>query len=400
MALRPCRPLLLAIYLGMMSALLVTSCAGVGPAGGHPADRDWTRVIPVNTQAGVYFDLQTGRCFKNREFILRLYESAFSEGLRVAKSREDDRAGYIDTTGRVVIPFQYEHAGPFRDGRAYAVVGKRTGIIDKNGRWIVEPGQYDALHNFNEGRCAFRKGDRWGFLDTSGKVVLPPVYQEPGFDEGLVFREGLCLVKNAAGEKVYIDRNGYVRIRVPDARWNYSGFCEGLARVERMPSPPEGEPLDWGSISTGIRCGFMAKDGRMVIEPRYGTAGDFSEGLAPVTVTHDGSFGGDELVGEWTPFPDEPEPPPAWGFINTKGEVVIPMVYQRALRFHEGLAPVMQGGKWGYIDRQGRMIIGAGFEDARPFCGGIAEVVIGEKIAYIDKSGCLIVRTDISGLRF
>ena len=39
-----------------------------------------------------------------------------------------------------------------------------------------------------------------------------------------------------------------------------------------------------------------------------------------------------------------------WGFINTKGEVVIPCVYDFAGGFSKGLAPVAQNDKYGYIN--------------------------------------------------
>ena len=392
--------LLQAIGIGMLWGVGASSCAGVRTVGDPPPGPDWGCVIPVYRAAGINFDLKARRHFQCGEFTIEHY-GAFSEGLCVAESRADGKKGYIDRAGRVVIPFRYDAAGAFREGRACVRVGEADGIIDERGRWVVQPGGYGALCCFSEGRCAFRKGDLWGFLDVrSGKVVLSPAYKEAGMGEGLAFREGLCLVKNEAGERVYIDREGRVRIRLPNADWAGEDFSEGLARVTVRPLSPIGGPLDWGKIPDGHRSGFMDKNGRTVIEPRFGTAGDFSEGLAPVTVTEDGLVGEDELVGETTPFADAPEPPPAWGFINTKGEVVIPMIYEKAMGFREGLAPVRQRGKWGYIDRQGRMVIGAGFEDARRFRMGIAEVVIGGKVAYIDKSGNLVVRTDISGMRF
>jgi hypothetical protein len=392
--------ILQAIGIGMLLGVGASSCAGVRTVGDPPAGPDWACVIPVCRAAGINFDLKAGRHFQYGRFTIEKY-GAFSEGLCVAESRENGKKGYIDRTGRVVIPFRYDAAGAFSEGRACVRVAEADGIIDERGRSVVQPGRYGALSCLSEGRCAFRKGDLWGFLDArSGKVALSAAYKEGGFGVGLAFREGLCLVKNEAGERAYIDRDGRVRIRLPSANWDGEQFSGGLARVTVFLSSLDGGPLDWGKTPEGYRSGFMDRDGRMVIQPRFGTAGDFSEGLAPVTVTEDGFVDNEELVGETTSFPDRPEAPPAWGFINTKGEVVVPMIYEKALGFREGLAPVRQGGKWGYIDRQGRMVIGAGFEDARRFRKGIAEVVIGGNIAYIDKSGNLVVRTDISGMRF
>jgi hypothetical protein len=398
------RSLCAVTYAGALCLLLAASCAELRPEGVLPGGHDWAKVITVNQDEGIYLDRQTGRNFECREFFLpRWGDNGFSEGLCAVKERLENKhwydkgkEGYIDRAGRLVIPFQYDYANNFHEGYAVATVGKARGLIDKRGRWFVEPGRYDALDGFREGRCAFKEQNRWGFLDAEGRVVIRPIYKEVAG-----FCEGLSWVKEESGATVYIDRNGRVCIRLPDAEWKGCNFQEGLARVTRYLPVEEGGPLDWLRIPRANLYGYIAKDGRMAIEPRFGTAGDFSEGLAPVTMSKDSPVvSGGELIYCWSFDPDFPEPPPAWGFINKKGEVVIPMVYEKALHFREGLAPVKQGGKWGYIDRQGRMVIGAGFVWAEEFKDGIAEVVIGEKTTYIDKSGRIVVWTDISADKF
>ena len=46
-----------------------------------------------------------------------------------------------------------------------------------------------------------------------------------------------------------------------------------------------------------------------------------------------------------------------WGYVNTKGEIAIPCVYDDANYFFEGLAKVKQNGKWMIIDSNGQVII-------------------------------------------
>lgn len=396
-------PILMLLSLVMQSAVvMVTSCAETRLVRCPASGRDWARVICVNLREGVYFDLESGSLFQHSGFILEPW-SKFSEDLCAVKKPEDGKEGYINRAGCVIIPFQYDAAGEFGDARALVQVGKAEGIIDMRGRWVLAPGRYDALCGYSEGRCAFRRGERWGFLNTDGNVVIPAIYREASFGVGFVFSEGLCQVKNEAGDRVYIDREGTVRIKL-HAEWDGDAFYGGLARVSKFISAisaSAGGPLDCYTLPYGYVYGYISKDGRVAIEPRFGTAGRFSEGLAAVTMTHDGLLSENgEIIDEWSPDPEIAEPPPAWGFINPKGEVVIPMVYEKAKHFCEGLAPVMQGGKWGYIDHTGRKVIGAGFEDAEMFRNGVAQVVIGEKIAYIDKTGRILVRTGVSGLKF
>ena len=67
---------------------------------------------------------------------------AFCEGLAVVK--KSDKYGYIDKTGREVIPCQYDYAEQFYEGRAKVLVMKPFDIfyIDKTGREVA-PYAYD-----------------------------------------------------------------------------------------------------------------------------------------------------------------------------------------------------------------------------------------------------------------
>ncbi len=45
------------------------------------------------------------------------------------------------------------------------------------------------------------------------------------------------------------------------------------------------------------------------------------------------------------------------GFIDTTGSTVIPLEYDNARSFNEGLAAVKKNGKWGFIDKSGNMLV-------------------------------------------
>jgi len=75
------------------------------------------------------------------------------------------------------------------------------------------------------------------------------------------------------------------------------------------------------------------------------------------------------------------------GFINQKGEVVIPPLFRSAGDFSEGLAAVRIKGYYGYIDQKGVVAIPPQFDFATAFTDGYAIVFRGEKPQYIDKTG-------------
>lgn len=69
----------------------------------------------------------------------------------------------------------------------------------------------------------------------------------------------------------------------------------------------------------------------------------------------------------------------------------IPMVFEIAQPFRDGLAAVRMNGQFGYIDDQGKIIITPRFQDAGPFSGGYAEVRVDGASGIIDRTGRLVV---------
>ena len=109
--------------------------------------------------------------------------------------------------------------------------------------------------------------------------------------------------------------------------------------------------------------GFMDRTGKVTILQEYEDADRFNHGLAPVKKNG------------------------LWGYINTKGVVVIPFQFRSAKPFSDNpeLAPVEKvdaGEKaWGYIDLKGNWIIPPSYYNATPFYDGVAEVAT-EKFKY------------------
>lgn len=52
-----------------------------------------------------------------------------------------------------------------------------------------------------------------------------------------------------------------------------------------------------------------------------------------------------------------------WGFVNLKGELVIPCEYDSYRPFFKGISPVSKNGKWGLIDKNNKILIPFMFDD-------------------------------------
>ena len=128
--------------------------------------------------------------------------------------------------------------------------------------------------------------------------------------------------------------------------------------------------IEWQGFSEGLimvscnhKKGFMDKRGVLVIPCIYEEARSFSDGLA--SVKKEGK----------------------WGFIDKNGKEVITYKYDYAESFSEGCARVTRAGKSGFIDKDGNEFIPCKYDYAFPFSEGIARVENGGKYGFIDKNG-------------
>ena len=281
--------------------------------------------------------------------------------------------GFIDETGKVVIPLSFNEVRGFREGLAYAKGdsrdktsrGETSGFIDKSGKWVIRSRDRTFTGDFSEGFATFYKSGKNGCIDRKGNVVIPPkFYTLRDFSNG---RAAFMTENQDFG---FIDKTGTVVIK---ARYkNVRPFSEGLAGVLRKSK--------WGYIDVS---------GRTVIPFRYEQALGFSCGLAAVNV--DGK----------------------WGYIDRKGKIVIAPQFAGASMFRDDRAKVNIGGgyyrpyadseigyggvyriangAWRYIDKSGEFISKIEFDNALDFRDGLAAFKIFKKLGLKDASDRIVL---------
>lgn len=343
-----------------------------------PRSKDWVT-------AARYFDPRTGRQIEGIGLVL---ESGFSEGLAAATDKPGGLTGFVNRGGEVVIAHQFISASEFVDGLSVVQLKDRSnGLLNRDGKWVVRPGTYEELGPVSAGCCAFRKDGRWGFLDGLGNVVVPAKYLQPGKSSphsGPEFSFGLAVVRTEAGEFVYIDRSGTIRVRAPKDAEFAGPFMDGLACIRHADG----------------KYGFITCSGNEVVGAEYSCAGGFREGLAPVSRNttagyHENENPSNAFLAWGNDKADR------WGYIDVAGKTAIEFRFNRAGRFSEGLArvveggPALRGGKWGYVDQTGRYVIPPKYDWAYDFKAGVAEVWKDGKILYIDRTGKVLIDTGI-----
>jgi WG repeat protein len=172
-----------------------------------------------------------------------------------------DKHGYVDRTGRMVIPPRFQRAGDFAQGRAAVNLGNKTGFIDTTGAMVFEVQWARSAPKFADGRAPVLIHGKWGYVDRTGRVVIQPAFAAAmGFSEQLA----AVVIDDKWG---FIDTSGAIAI-APQFYFAMR-FSEGLAAVKTSEQA-------WG---------YADRSGRMVIAPRpYGSASGFEGGLAQVQV--------------------------------------------------------------------------------------------------------------------
>lgn len=79
-----------------------------------------------------------------------------------------------------------------------------------------------------------------------------------------------------------------------------------------------------------------------------------------------------------------------WGYVNQKGDRVLPFEWDLAEYFSEGLAPVKKDEKWGFIDRSGKVIIKIQWDVAWHFKDGVGRVKKDGKWVSVNHSGNIV----------
>lgn len=264
---------------------------------------------------------------------------------------------HADSDPIFIVQPKYKFATEFSEGLAWVSYGNdfNWGVIDTNGNRIVEPKYFS---NFNiTGDYSFKEGfsrTNIGVIDITGKTI-------DFVKDGMVvsnFNEGAARFTTGGGRQFgFVDKNSKVIVQPKYSR--LSDFHEGLALFS-----------NWSDQKVGWAFGFVDKSGREIVKPVYDEAFDFSEGLAAVKKQN------------------------KWGFVNKLGKEIIKPQFDNVYSFSEGLASVSKNDKWGFIDKSGKLVINYQYESIiQYFNGGLAQLYkpnVG--YVYIDKKGNVVLK--------
>ena len=97
------------------------------------------------------------------------------------------KVGFIDKTGKLVIPYEYDAAGGFYKGFAAVEKDGKSGIIDKNNN-VVIPFEYENAFGGNGELFSVAKDGKFGIVDKDNKEVIPFLFDDISvIEDGVVY---------------------------------------------------------------------------------------------------------------------------------------------------------------------------------------------------------------------
>lgn len=360
--------------------------------------------------------------------------------------------GFINDNGNIVVEPIFNEIGSFREGLAYVTVIEekdvKAGYIDTTGKIVIKAKyqpSYDKSRDFSEGLAAVRIDGKFGFINTQGELVISHQYAKT-----YPFSEGYAVVEPNWSEKVIIDKNANIILNpVPVYRNNVPQVNKGetvtIAEsvnngtitmcVHRYNQPTKCTLIDIdGAFVFSLKpylifemsndliraqkndmksTGYINKNGETVIPFDYSSGTDFKNGYAKVQDKYTKMYGIIDLNGNYIVPPEYTyisndyyksdyifvrKPNSNFGYIDFKGNQVIDFKYAYGGLFSEGLAVVSTPlNENMYIDKNGNKSFELEFNisqyDNENFKGGIAKVNLKDGYsAYINKKGDVIFK--------
>jgi uncharacterized protein YraI len=218
----------------------------------------------------------------------------------------DGKQGFANLRTRQFTGLIFEQAPSSPFGRSLFAAGPepvfengRYGYVDQAGRTII-PFRYEQARQFTENKLALVKIDsKFGYINPRGDLAIPARFEHASEFEA----NGLATV-NLEGFWGAIDQRG--ELVIP-------------AKFDTIWAPPQGGLF---IVGTGGRRGAVDAHGRIIVPIKFGNLRGFAKnGLAAASPDADPS----RLASEGG----------HWGFINRKGEFVVPPVYIRVSDFEE-----------------------------------------------------------------
>jgi len=288
-------------------------------------------------------------------------------GAQSVKIDEKGKGGYLRDDGSVLLPCKYDAVYPFENGLGKVMLGKRFGLVDQSGKFVV-PIQWDEIVLDRQSQLyRVKKDNRYGLMNTHGQELLKPVYSYISpfncFGKALLALDGE--LKTSANKQPYManakygvaNNNGTIAIEP-----TYRGLYE-------FSSPQTGYPFKEGTIlrhtlhplgdTLTTDCKYMGYNGNPATTAYAGVMDERGNILMPMNTA------------QWICEPHSgmvrcyiEKSNISYYNLTTRQTVALtswPGTIKNATTWSHGdftgnIAPIGMNGKWSFVDKSGRVV--------------------------------------------
>ncbi|WP_114166970.1 WG repeat-containing protein [Exiguobacterium sp. TNDT2] len=239
------------------------------------------------------------------------------DGQSLAKVQTTEgKVGFINTSGKWVIPAKYTRGHYFGDGNVFVESKEKYGIMNARGKWVVTP-RYEYVHGFGWGMpykerktitVTWNRKER--LINTQGKELKASiVLNKLGYSiEGSLQHNRILVSKN--GKYGFADQNG--KIVVTPSYYGATEYSEHRAIVSKMVK--------------GKRYDQMIDTNGKVISKSYQMIGQIAPGGVPFEDAHG-----------------------KWGYLDLNGKVIVAATYDWVSNLEDGIGLIQNDERYGYI---------------------------------------------------
>ena len=293
--------------------------------------------------------------------------TVFSEDLACVKKNE--KFGFINRKGKIIIPIQFENETFFRKtGLASVKKENLYGFINKKGKEIIPVIYQNAEESIFDSLVTLNKKGKWAFFDSSGKQKTDFIYDQIALTvinikdkSGNTFwKNGLILVSKNK-QIAYLDKNlkeiipfgkydtgerfNQNRIAIVSKNHKYGIINEFGKEVVKL----EYDTIEHPEEDYRDSEIFVAKRNNSLVllnkhgEKIYDKIKDFSFDYCSLNNKIQKIYHIQDLNGKY-------------GAINTKGELIIPVIYDEFENFRSNPNAIVKSkGKFGLIDSKNKI---------------------------------------------
>jgi len=139
---------------------------------------------------------------KGEQIGTETYDDIWLDEMRVAYRngvifvREGQKIYMVGPDGNKIIDKGFDNASVFLDGTYAAVCeNNKWGFVDNTGNIVIDM-QYDEARSFSHGLAAVKINGKWGFIDDQNIVQIPATFADVKY----FTEEGTVYVTNISGD--------------------------------------------------------------------------------------------------------------------------------------------------------------------------------------------------------